>query len=238
MKPVTIAVLAAGGLLATALAGVGAPEPARGEEAPPAGRTITVSGTGTVKTVPDEAQFSFGVETRAQTAKEALSQNAASMERLLAALKGAGAAGEDLQTESVSVWPHTAEPGSVIEYVATSSVRTTVAVAKAGALVEAASAAGANQIWGPQLSTSQRDALYREALKNAVAEARTKAGALAGAAGVDVGAVVKIAEGGDSGGPVVYEAAAAMSDRAANATPIEPGKQEITAAVSVTFAIR
>ena len=238
MKALTIVALAGVGLLAAAFAGVGAPEPARGEEAPPPNRTITVTGTGTVKTVPDEAQFSFGVETRADTAKAALDENARATRRLIAALKNAGISGDDLQTESVSVWPRSEEKGSVVDYVASNSVRATIPVAKAGAVVEAASEAGANHIWGPQLSTSQRDELYREALKDAVDDARTKAAALAEAAGVGVGRVLNVAEGGQPGEPIPYASRAAELGAADEATPIEPGKQEIQASVSVTFAIQ
>src|SRR5918994_4467142 len=52
---------------------------------------ITVQGTGTITSVPDQAQLSFGVESQGDTAKAALAANASEMRRMLAALKAAGA---------------------------------------------------------------------------------------------------------------------------------------------------
>ena len=50
-------------------------------------RTITVQGTGIVTTVPNEAQFTFGVSVTAPTAKAALTANARRMNALIAAIK-------------------------------------------------------------------------------------------------------------------------------------------------------
>lgn len=95
-------------LLAVAVvaAAAGAPVSAAGN------RTITVQGTGIVTTVPDEAQFSFGVSTTAPTAKAALAANAARMNRLIAALEKAGIARADIQTAEISLSPNTNENGS------------------------------------------------------------------------------------------------------------------------------
>src|SRR5580704_6289523 len=65
-------------------------------------RTITVSGTGTVNSVPNQAEFTFGVTTNALTAEGALSTNAARMNRVIAALKGLGIRPANLQTSQVS----------------------------------------------------------------------------------------------------------------------------------------
>jgi len=83
------------------------------------------------------------------------------------------------------------------------------------------------------MSAADQEALYRKALEGAVADARKRAEALAGAAGVSLGRVTAIVEGGGSGPMPV-----AMAAKAADATtPIEPGTQDVTAQVSVTFAI-
>ena len=65
----------AAGLTVVALAGaVGLPDFAGAQDAAPAVDAITVSGVGTVKTVPNEAQMSFGVETRRPTAQAAVGE--------------------------------------------------------------------------------------------------------------------------------------------------------------------
>src|SRR5215475_691863 len=83
-----------------AFSGVGRPETARGDTTPP--DSVTTTGHGLVTTVPDEAVVSAGAHTQAPTAAAALAQNAALMNAVIAALKGAG--GRDLQTEQVSLY--------------------------------------------------------------------------------------------------------------------------------------
>ena len=60
-----LALITAAGLTVVALAGaVGLPELAGAQDAAPAEDSITVSGVGSVDAVPNEAQMSFGVESR------------------------------------------------------------------------------------------------------------------------------------------------------------------------------
>jgi uncharacterized protein len=221
-------------VVAVALAGVGRPGAAHGSAAP-SGRAITVTGTGTARAVPDEASFSFGVESSGATARAAQTANAARMARLIAALKGTGVAARDLQTTDVSVMPDWSDDGSRVEgYQAHASVRAKVRrIARAGAIVDAAVAAGATETSGPSLERGDDAALYRTALRNAVTDARAKAQALAAGASVQLGRVVRIAESAPSPQPI-YEAQA-LSAR--SATPVEPGTQETQATVTVTFSL-
>src|SRR5688500_7822529 len=147
-------------------------------EAPSGG--ITVQGTGSVSAAPDRAQLFVGVETQGTTAKAALAANGAEMRKVLAALRSAGAT--DLKTQSVNVSSSYAEGGAVQGFTAQNSVSATVReVSKAGAVLDAAVAAGANQVYGPNHVHSNPAALYRQALRAAVAEARLSAQALASA---------------------------------------------------------
>jgi uncharacterized protein YggE len=193
---------------------------------------VTTTGHGVVTVVPDEASVSAGVHTQAASAAAALAANAQLMSSVVAALKAAG--GTDLQTQQVSLYPQTNDQNQVTAYVADNSVSAKTKTARAGALIDAAVAAGANTVNGPTLDISDRDARYRDALGKAVVDARAKAAALARAGGFGVGQVSSVTEQAASGAPVpVYEAAAAKS----NATPIEPGTQDVTADVTVTFRI-
>jgi uncharacterized protein YggE len=232
MKIARIAALAALVLGAAALVGVGRPDGAHGK-ASPSGRTITVTATGTIERVPDRAQLGFAVVTRADTAKQALAANSAETRRMLDALERAGIDAKNIQTQDVSLDPHFTEDGSRIDgYTARNSVAATSPIGRAGAVVDAAVAAGANEISGPSLSISDRDRLYQDALKDGIRAARAKAAAIAQAAGVQVGAVTNVVENG--GGPQPY---AYQSARLAAAAPIEPGTQKIEANVTVTFGI-
>ena len=135
--------------------------------------------------------LSFGVTTQAKTAAAALSANSDDMTKVIQALKDAGVAAADLQTSSVSLSPNTSQDGTqIVGYTASNSVSATIKdIGKAGALIDAAVAAGANQVGGPFLSVSDTDGLYRSALKKAVVDAKAKAQALADAAGLTLGAV-------------------------------------------------
>ena len=237
MKLVRIAAVAAAVGLVVALAGVGRPDRASGgPTAAQESRTITVSGTGSVQAVPDRAQFSFGVTTQGTTASRALAANAGLARKLISALKGVGVAAADIQTQAVMLSPTFSDDGAtIVGYTATNSVTATLRdLGKAGSAVDAAVEAGANQVSGPSLVRSDQDALYRVALRAAVADARSKAQALARASGVSVGAVRSVVEG--SAAPVPERLAKDASDTNPP-TPIEPGTQTIEANVTVEFAV-
>jgi len=228
MKPIRIAALVAVAAAVVAFAGVGRPDLAGGASEPSGG--ITVSGTGTVQSVPDEAQFSLGVDSTGPTAREALAANSEKMRRVLAALVAAGVAKADVQTQNVSVSRSYPDDG----YSADNSVSVKIHdLRKAGSILDAATNAGANNIYGPTLTRSDQAELQAKALGAAVDRARAKAQILADAAGVRLGAVTAITENEGEAYPVY---AADLAKRAA-AAPIEPGKQQTQATVQVTFAI-
>lgn len=215
-----------------ALAGVGRPAAAHGDTGAIAD-SVTTIGHGVVTVAPDEATVTAGVHTQAATAAEALSQNSARMNDVIAALKSHG--GKDLQTQQVSLYPQSKEDGTITGYTADNSVSASSPIAGAGALIDAAVGAGANTVSGPTLSVSNQDARYRDALKKAVEDARAKALALADAGGFGIGPVSTVVEQTTSAPQPIF--AAAAKDAAAS-TPIEPGTQDVTADVTVTFSIR
>ncbi len=198
---------------------------------------ITVSGTGTARAVPDQATFSFSVQTEGATAKAALDANSAQMTLVIAALKRSGIAKKDLQTQDVSVMPRQNDTGQINGYTANNSVQALVRrIAGAGAVVDAAVAAVANQSSGPSFDQSGRDVVYRSALRAAVADARTKAEALAAESNASLGRVTRIVEGLAEQPVPMYTGAAV--DSAKSPTPVEPGTQEVQAMVTVTFELR
>jgi uncharacterized protein len=222
-------------LAASALAGVGAPRLIHADAGEAAPGTLSVLGTGSVTTKPDTARISAGVTTQAPNAADAISANAEAMSKVIEALKRAGVASKDLQTEFVSANPRYDDNGqAIVGYSASNSVSAVVReLSKVGDVIDAAVAAGANNVNGPSLARDDQDKLYRDALEAAVANARQKATALANAAGVSVGKIRSLSESPQSVGPVMFDALAAKEA----ATPIEPGTAEITASVRVVFAI-
>jgi uncharacterized protein YggE len=223
----------AAGLAVVALAGaVGLPDLAGAQDPTPAEDSITVGGVGIVKAVPDEAQMSFGVETRGDTARAAVAANADAARSVINALRRAGA--RELATQYVSVYPVSGENGTITGYSASNSVSAVADVEDAPAVIDAAVEAGANQISGPSMSASNAEALYRQALARAIDEARERAQVLARAAGRSVGEITAIVEG-SAPSPLPYAERSAALDAS---TPIVPGQQETTATISVTFSLR
>ncbi len=223
-RPAIVALLALSGLLATTQGAAAA-----------APRTVTVSGTGIVTTVPNQASFSFGVSTTGKTAQEALSANAAHMNRVIDALKRTGITAANLQTAEISLSPNTNQNGtSIIDFSASNSVTAvTDDVARSGAIVDAAVAAGANLVSGPTLTPSDQLLLSRRALAAAIADARARALAISTAAGVKLGAVLSVSEVSATT-PVLPGLAA----RAASpSTPVEAGTVQTEEDVTVVYAI-
>jgi uncharacterized protein len=216
-----------------ALAGaVGLPDLAGAQDADDEGDSITVSGVGKIESVPNEAQMSFGVETRGETARAAIAANADAARRVINALRQAGA--RELATQYVSVYPVSGDAGTITGYSASNSVSAVSDVDDAAALIDAAAGAGANQISGPGLSSRNAEELYRQALAEAVEQARERAQVLAKASGRSVGEISAIVEGSGPS-PLPYAERAAMDTAA---TPIVPGEQETSATVTVTFDLR
>jgi uncharacterized protein YggE len=226
-----IALAAALLLAAVALVGVLRPEGASADDPPAATDTVAVTGTGTVSAVPDRAEISAGVESRAPTAKAALAANAAAMQKVLEALKSRG--GEDVTTQTVSLQTAFDDQGQPTGFVATNVASATTSLDGAGALIDAAVDAGANTIYGPSLSRSDAEKLYRDALEKAVADAKERATVLAKAAGREVGRVTAMTESGSPALPMLAKDASAMRE----STPIVSGAQETTATVSVTYEL-
>jgi uncharacterized protein YggE len=225
-----------GGLLlvAAAVAAVVEPQLARPATPPASPATITVSGEGTAKAVPDRASFDFGVQTKGTTAAAALSENSRQAGAIVAALENAGVHAADIQTTEVSLWPQTTSDGTtIVGYQASNSVQATVPVPTAGATVDAAVAAGANNVDGPNLSVADKSSADAAALKQALANARTKAQAIAADDGVTLGAVQTVTEGSPEQGPFPLYASASL---AAPAPRIQAGTQEMDATVTVTYA--
>jgi uncharacterized protein YggE len=220
------------GLVVAAVATVAVLQPggAGAVDPPPTTDTVTVSGNGVVLAVPDRAEISAGVETRAPTAKAALQANAAAMADVLDALRAGG--GTDVTTQTVSLSTSFDDQGTPNGFVASNIASATVVFSKAGALIDAAVAAGANTVYGPSPSRSDADALSRPALAKAVADAGERAAVLAKAAGRELGRVTAISESGAAPVPVFAKAAADAS------TPVVSGPQETTASVSVTYERR
>ena len=191
--------LALGALAVTILAAAPA---AAGDEPP---RRLVVNGTGEAKARPDMAVISAGVVVQADTASAALADNTRAMTAVLDQLRAAGLPAEDVQTSQFTVMPvyetprpgaETTEPrivGYQVSNQATARVRD---LDRLGGILDALVSAGANSVNGPAFDLADPKQLLGEARDAAVADALAKARRYAAAAGVELGEILSIEEGG------------------------------------------
>jgi len=202
---------------------------------------IEVSGNGSVDVPADRAEISFAMETRSQEAAAASSANAAQMARVLAALRGAGFEGLEIETFGYSLQPQYATDPSrvrtIVGYVAFNNVRAVVRdVNDVGRLIDVAVAAGANRVASLSFSASDMEAARTRALGDAVRSARAQAEAIASSLGYELGAPLEIRGGAQRPVPIMFDAARTLQAQAAP-TPIEPGSQTVDANVTIRFAL-
>ncbi|WP_437602083.1 SIMPL domain-containing protein [Sorangium sp. So ce590] len=105
-----------------------------------------------------------------------------------------------------------------------------------GAVLDAAVAAGANNVWGISFGLDKTDPLEAQAREKAIADARARAEALARLQGVSLGRVVAISEIVDQG-PIHAPRLAAASYAADMGTPVSPGEVSFGTQVKVVYAI-
>ena len=224
------------------LSSLGAFAPALAADDEPQKRTISLSGTGTVKLAPDIVSISTGVESDAAIAKDALAKNTASMTRVIEELKQSGIEPKDIQTTNFSVEPRyddrdDGKPAKLVGYHVTNSVFITLRdISKLGEVLDKIVGFGANSIGGVAFGVADREGVENEARKLAMADAIAKAKLYADAAGAELGPVLTISEQG--GYQPYFEKRAAAPMASAAPVPIEAGTESVSMQVSVTWELK
>jgi uncharacterized protein YggE len=220
-----------------------APEQTVPQEIPP---FIEVSGTGQVSVAPDRARASFAVETQAKTAAAASGGNADRMGAVIRALRSSGIAGVTVETFGYTLRPDYAFPTvsgvqtRVIDgYTAINNVSAEVTdVTAVGRLVDLAIQSGANRVSSLTFEASNTEPARREALTEAVAQARMEAETIAAALGRVLGPPLEVRGGAQMPQPMPQSDVVAYRMAAeAVPTPIEVAEQEVHASVSIRFGL-
>ncbi len=205
--------------------------------------TITVVGKSGMEATPDVAKVSLGVSSRAATPSIAREDNTAAINATLAALAEMGIEEKDIQTTNMNMWNNYDSNGNLTGYRMSTDLTVYVRdITKAGDVVDAAIAAGANELNGVSYLLSNEDEMYNTALADAIALARTKAEVLAEAAGKTVGQVKKVDETSRAVATVRnYDEVAVNPDVGSGSkmesarTNIRPGSSTVSAEVQVVF---
>lgn len=207
--------------------------------------TVTVSGQATVTSPPDEAVVVLTVENDAATAPAAMDATSLQSQKMLDRLKSDGIPESAIQTSSITLYPvRTYDPTTGKEtltgYRAQNSIKVTLKDAPTVAKVLAAGVeTGATQVSGPEWRLRDGSQAVNEALKQAVVNARAKAESLAAAEGVGVGEVLTMTEGTvQMPVPPMYAMGGATDSAKVMEPPVSSGNLDVTATVTVTYALK
>lgn len=208
--------------------------------------TITIEGEGKVTAVPDIAQISLGLQTDKTTVTEAQRENTAKVNKIVSDLKELGIEGKDIKTDNYSVYPRYdwADGRQILRgYTVTQSLGIKIRNLDAiGTVLEKATANGANQIGGLNFTIDEPETLKQQAREKALEQAKQKAESLSKVAGVKLGRLVSFNENSSGGYPIysrldMLKGLSSAGEAAAPAPDIEPGSQDITVNVTVTYEL-
>ena len=195
---------------------------------------VRAAGQATVSVNPDLARIEFSAVTQAANAQTAATQNATQVGTLISQLQGLLGANADIKTVNYSLNPNYIYPRdgglpTLVGYTATNTVRvTTNDLANVGRIIDTGIQAGANQVSSLQFGLKDEQPARVQALKQATAQAKVRADAMASGAGMHTGAYRSIEEAVAVRTPVVGGGVAA-----APTTPIVSGMVEIDATVNI-----
>lgn len=204
---------------------------------------ISVTGVGEVTTTPDMVVLQLGVATSAEKLTDAQQEATDKMNAVMDVLKAQGIAEKDITTVRYSVYQETPEPQplavSAMERIFFHVENIVMAklhdVGKAGAVIDAAIAAGGNRFESISFTVDDQSSFQAQAREMAMADAKAKADALAKHAGVSVGKPVLISD--TTSGPVTPRAAVEATGLGGGGTPISGGEMVIQVTIQVVYEI-
>ncbi|HTP09226.1 MAG TPA: SIMPL domain-containing protein, partial [Anaerolineae bacterium] len=158
-------------------------------------RSIQVSGSATVKVIPDLVTVQLGVTSNATTPQAVYDQNTAAMKKVIAAIRLLGVAEKDISTDYYLIQPVYSDYNSldIRGYrISNHLVVNLKDVSKVSQVLAVALSAGANEVVDVQFKTSQLRQYRDQARQLAMQAAQEKARDLAGAANAQPGCVLNI----------------------------------------------
>lgn len=223
------------------------------EPGAPASNIITVDGIGKATAVPNIATISFTTMGEGKTASQAQDEATKKNNVALALVKEKGVEDTDVKTTSYSLSPKYSYPQPcyngpcvydeqrIIGYVVQQTTEVRVRdLEMVGDLLSSLGDAGVSQLYGPNFTVEDEDAVRAEARKEAIDEAREKAKVLARDLGVRLVRVVSFSESAGGYPMPFYRSDMAMGGalESKSSPTIAPGENEIVSQVYVTYEIR
>jgi uncharacterized protein len=211
---------------------------------------IWVTGTGKMTVTPDLATLSLGVESQEATVVEAQAKASEAMDKVMTALKAAGIADKDIQTEYFNIYPVTRwddqnQQEITIGYQVSNTVNAKIRnLDTVGSVIDSVVAAGGDLTRINNLSFSIDDpTIYNTELRQkAMADAKATAEQIAGLAGVSLGQPTYITESSYTPSPIYYRdismGGMQVPAPAPTPTPVSPGDMEISLNVQIAYGIK
>jgi hypothetical protein len=204
---------------------------------------IVVSAEGQVAAVPDMATVTLGVVSEAATAQDAVAGMSEAAQSLLDRLAEQGVAERDFQTSGLNLSPRwrreegpQREAPEIVGYTAETTVTARIrALETLGEVLDAAVRGGVNQFRGLSFGLAETMPVMDAARRAAVAEGARRAAVYAEAAGVTLGPLLHLEEGGGPQPRPVMRADMAMAE--AMPVPVAEGEMEVTVRVRMVYAI-
>jgi uncharacterized protein YggE len=205
---------------------------------------VVVMGEASVQSQPDTAVLTLAVVTQNASASEAQAENASKTDAVVRAVRAAAGTGAEVKTSGYSLQPQYAykegAPPTITSYIARNAITvTTGELNRVGAVIDAASRAGANTVDGLSFTLRHDEQARMRALSDATREALSKARAIAQTLGGSVVRVVEVQEASAARPPApVYTAEFGRASTAMQTpTPVEPGSLEIRAQVQLVAEV-
>ncbi len=233
-------------LFSGCLADEGAPYFGLEEVAPPeTASLITVTGSGSFKTIPDLVLVSISIITEKDSSSQAVDQNSKISTDVILAIEQIEAEDMEIQTTGYNLSPlhdyrGEDEPPVIYAYRATNVLEiSTTEVAKVGEIIAAAIDAGATNISSLRfdLSDNMKKQAKTAALQEAAWDGRDKAYAIASSLDVQIDKVFYVSETETFYPGPVY-ALEAKVERDTTAPVISPQEVEVTASMQIAFTFR
>lgn len=204
------------------------------------GPVVELSVFESVSVAPDIATIGAGVSTEAPTAVEALRQNSAEMQKVIARIKALGVAEKDIQTTGINLnamYDYDQDARRQVFRGYQASNRVSVILRKidaAGTVLDALIAPGATDLNGPSFSIENDEMAKDQARKRAIERAQARVKAYADLLGYNGAKVLAISETIEGRGTIPEGAMLRMAgDAVAAAPPVQPGM--VSTGISITI---
>lgn len=204
--------------------------------------TFDVTGEGKITASPDIALVTVGILANGQTVKQAQDQINSVINKVSDAIKKLGVDPKDIKTTNYNINPLRGDfvngPAKITGYEASTNLSIKVReLDKANSVIDTATISGANQVGGISFDVDNYAKFENEARIKAVEEAKKKAADASKIAGFKLGRIINYSENSGGISPLSYRAMAVEKNIGGVPTQVEPGSNEITVTVTLSFEI-